>query len=95
MTVTFNGTYLSWIAKKSPVYGEAKVTLDGGTPVIVDLYSAGALWQQNVWNTDTLPAGSHTLKIEWTGTKDAAASATNISVDAFDVLGTLTQAPQG
>ena len=93
VTVTFNGTYLSWIAKKSPVYGKAKVTLDRGAPVIVDLYSASTLWQQKVWNTGTLPAGTHTLKIEWTGTKNTAATDTNISVDAFDLLGTLTQAP--
>jgi hypothetical protein len=87
--VKFTGTYLAWIAKKSPVYGKAKVTVDGGTPVTVDLYSAGTLWQNKVWDTGTLSAGPHTVKIEWTGTKTAAATDTNISVDAFEVIGTL------
>ena len=31
-TATFNGTFLAWIGKKSPVYGKAKVTVDGGHP---------------------------------------------------------------
>jgi hypothetical protein len=89
VTVKFTGTYLAWIAKKSPVYGQAKVTLDSGTPVTIDLYSADTLWKQKVWETGPLSAGPHTVKIEWTGKKIAAATDTNISVDAFDVIGTL------
>jgi cell wall-associated NlpC family hydrolase len=89
VTVTFVGSYLSWIAKKSPVYGMAKVTLDGGTPVAVDLYSAKEAFKQKVWETKTLTPGTHTVKIEWTGTKNTAATGTNIGVDAFDVMGAL------
>jgi len=89
VTVTFVGSYLSWIAKTSPAYGKAKVTLDGGTPVVVDLYSAGALWKQRVWETNTLVPGTHTVKIEWTGTKNSAATGTNVGVDAFDLIGVL------
>lgn len=93
VTISFQGTYLAWIAKKSPAYGKAKVTVDKQAPVTVDLYSAATLWQQKVWNTGALPFGSHTLKIEWTGTKNTAATGNNINVDAFDVAGSLTQAP--
>jgi SpoIID/LytB domain protein len=93
VTVKFDGTYLAWIAKKSPAYGKAKVTLDSNAPVTVDLYSAGTLYQQKAWDTGPLDAGIHTVRIEWTGTKSASASAANISVDAFDVAGTLVQAP--
>jgi hypothetical protein len=92
LTVSFTGTYLAWIAKMSPVYGMAAVTLDDQAPVTVDLYSADTLWQQTVWDTGILPPGTHTLTIEWTGTKSAAATATNINVDAFDVAGELLQA---
>jgi hypothetical protein len=76
------------VAKKSPVYGIAKLTLDNAT-ALVDLYSASTLWQQKVWNSGLLAPGSHTLTIEWTGTKRTAATATNIGVDALDVLGTV------
>ncbi len=89
VTAMFNGTSLSWITVKSPSYGIARVTLDGGAPVTVDLYSASALWQQTVWTTGTLTAGTHTVKIEWTGTKNPAATATNVGVDAFNVIGSL------
>ncbi len=92
VTIGFTGTYLGLIAKKSPVYGTAKVTLDDKTPVMVDLYSASAVYQQKVWNTGTLAAGSHTVKIEWTGTKNASATDTNIGLDGLDLIGNLTEA---
>ena len=92
VTVSFTGTYLAWIAKQSPAYGIARVTVDDGTPVTVDLYSPAAAYQRSVWNTGPLGSGAHTVKIEWTGTKNVSATDTNIGVDAFDVLGSLTQA---
>jgi hypothetical protein len=93
VTATFNGTYLVWIGKKSPDYGQAKVTVDGGTPAIVDLCNDSAVWQQKVWDTGVLAAGDHTVKIEWTGVKNANGLGANINVDAFDIAGTVTQAP--
>jgi hypothetical protein len=70
------------------VYGKAKVTVDGGTPTIIDLYSPSPLWKQKIWEKTLVP-GTHTLKIEWTGTKGSGATDTNISVDAFDLIGVL------
>ena len=43
---------------------------------------------QTVWSTNTLEPGRHTVTIEWTGDKNAAATGTAISLDAFDILGT-------
>jgi hypothetical protein len=79
--VKFTGTTLNWIAKKSPVCGKAKVTIDGRTPAYVDLYSPKIGWQQKVWTTGTLVSGTH------------AATGTNIGLDAAEVIGSLTQAP--
>ena len=92
-TATFNGTYLVWVGKKSPDNGQAKVTVDGGVPATVDLYDASATWQQQLWNTGVLPAGDHTVKIEWTGVKNANSLGASINVDAFEIAGTVTQAP--
>ena len=92
VTVKFSGTSLAWIAKKSPVYGIAKVVVDKRAPVYVNLYSSTATWKQAVWSTGALKAGVHTVTISWTGTKSAHATATNIGVDAFDVKGTLCAA---
>jgi hypothetical protein len=90
LTARFIGTRLAWIAKQSPAYGIASVTVDGGDPVTVDLFSLSTLWQQKVWETGTLADGPHTVKIEWTGTKGTAATGTNINVDAIDVTGVVT-----
>ncbi len=89
VTVDFTGTAISWINVKSPNYGIAQVSLDGGAAVDVDLYSATTSWQQKVWSATGLSNGAHTVTITWTGTKNALAAATNIGVDAFDVTGTL------
>ena len=77
------------MAKTASVYGIAKVTVDGGTPVMVDLYSASTMYQQKVWNTGFLTDGTHTVVIEWTGTKNAKATKTNIGIDAVQVVGTV------
>ena len=92
VTATFTGTHLTWIAKTGPSYGRARVTLDGGTPVMVDLYNPNMLAQQQVWNTGTLVSGNHTVKIEWTGQKNALSSYAYVDLDALDVTGTLTSA---
>jgi hypothetical protein len=89
LTITFKGTYLAWIAKKSPLYGRARLTVDGGKPVTVDLYSPRTLWQEKVWETGRLTSGTHTVKIQWTGKKNDAARDANIGIDALEVRGRL------
>lgn len=92
-TVSFNGTSLAWLAKKSPSYGIARLTLDGDDMGTVDLYNASTIYAK-VWETATLENGTHTLKIERTGDKNALATDKNISVDAFDVNGSIVPAPK-
>jgi uncharacterized protein YkwD len=94
VNVTFDGTYVSWVAKRGPGYGEAWVSLDGQEPVMVDLYSYRDLYKQKVYETGLLADGQHTLSIYWLGQKNAAASNYTIDVDTLDVLGTFTKAPQ-
>jgi hypothetical protein len=91
VSVTFTGTYLSWTSAKASTYGIAKVSLDGVEVATVDLYSAATTWQQSVWNTGTLPSGTHTVTIAWTGTKSALAASSYVSIDALDVVGTLVR----
>lgn len=89
VTADFTGRALSIVAKKGPNYGQAKITLDSAQTFTVDLYSADAQMAATVWSSGLLTQGAHSVKIEWTGAKNAASSGTNISVDAFDVIGTL------
>ena len=92
VTMTFNGTSALWLAKKSSVYGQASLSLDGKAPVTVDLYSSSTLYVQKVWDSGALASGTHTVTIKWKGTKNSSATDTNIGVDAFDVLGSVVQA---
>jgi 5-hydroxyisourate hydrolase-like protein (transthyretin family) len=94
VAIKFTGNYLAWMATKASSMGIARVTLDYGTPVEVDLYKSSTAYQQKVWATPaTLASGTHTLIIEWTGKKNPASTGTYINADAFDTLGSLTTAP--
>jgi hypothetical protein len=87
--VDFNGTYLAWVATKGTTLGKAWVSIDGGVARNIDLAATATAYQQKVWNTGTLTSGDHEVKIWW---DTASAAGKYISIDAFDVEGTLTQA---
>ncbi len=89
LTATFTGTSLTWIASTGPFNGMARVTLDGRTPVLLDLFSASTLYRRAVYSTGFLARGSHTVKIEWTGRRNPMSMSTRVSVDALDVMGSL------
>ena len=89
LTIRFVGTQLDWIAKKGPAFGEATVTVDGGTATTVDLSSTKPLWRQDVWSTGVLPTGTHEVTIAWAGTKGADSTSTYVNADAFLVTGRL------
>jgi uncharacterized protein YkwD len=86
VTVKFTGTYLEWIATAGTTLSGAYVSLDGAPAQSVDLARSAVAYQQKVWNTGTLPSGTHTVKI-WRNPNDEAGK--YISVDAFDIIGTL------
>ncbi len=88
VSATFKGTSFAWIAPVGPGYGIASVSLDGGSPLSVDLYG-GAPAFGKVWSTGALASGYHTVRISWTGRKNTAVGGTAIGIDAFDVAGTL------
>ena len=76
VTIKFTGTYLAWIAKKSPAYGKARLTLDGVDQGTVNLYSANELWERKI-RDKTVASGSYTLVITCTGTKRTTATNCN------------------
>ncbi len=90
--VEFTGTYMAWIGKKGPGYGQARVSLDDGTPVIVDLYSSYDAYKQRIYNTGRLTDGPHTVSIQWLGSKNPASYGYRVAVDAFDFFATPTAA---
>lgn len=92
VSVSFVGTGMDWIGVLGPQYGIAAVTVDGGSPGYVDLYSPTVQTQRVVYNTGELPYGLHTVTIGWCGRKNAASTGTYVSYDAFDVGGDIVQA---
>ena len=91
-SVSFMGTGLSWIGRTAPWYGKARVSLDDGPLEEVDLYRSTIRFQERVYDTGLLEEGQHTLDIYWTGDKNPASWGTRVSLDAFDIFGTPTEA---
>jgi len=92
--IHFTGTTAELFASTAPTYGKASVSLDGGDPVTVDLYSGAYLHNVRVWERTDLAETTHTVVVEWTGTKNAASSGTGIGIDAFDMRASLQQVVQ-
>ncbi len=90
--ISFNGTRLDLIATKGFTMGKARVSVDGGNPVLVDLYSSTTLRQQKVWSTGPLSQGTHQVTVSWTGQASVSGGGTRVNIDAVDVVGTLAQA---
>ncbi len=89
VTIAFDGVTLDWIAKTGPTMGKARVSVDGGSPVIVDLYSSDTLYKQMVWSTGALAYGPHTVEILYTTARNPNSGGTAINIDAVEVMGTL------
>jgi peptidoglycan/xylan/chitin deacetylase (PgdA/CDA1 family) len=89
---SFTGTGIKLISTPFPSRGIAKVTLDG-TVYNVDEYWPSLLWQNVVFEKTDLAAGTHSIKIECSGTKNAVSTSNNIFIDAFDIINGDIQSP--
>jgi beta-galactosidase GanA len=86
MSVTFTGTAVQWIGPENTNGGIADVYIDGNQVATVDTYSpAGKLFQQVLYSTTGLAAGSHTLTITVSGQKNPGSSADTVVIDAINV----------
>ncbi len=84
-SIPFTGTGVRWISNLDPSHGIADVYLDGAKVATVDLYAAGKQNQFLAYQAKNLANTAHTLKIVATGTKNPAASAAFVVVDAIDL----------
>lgn len=85
-TFAFAGTGVSWIGIPCEVCGIARVFLDDTPVATVDTFApTRPAASTSVFSASGLPAGSHTLVIEVTGTRSESSGDTFIAVDAFDV----------
>ena len=87
--IHFTGTTAELFASTAPTYGKANLILDGGAPVVVDFYTAAYQHDKKVWSRTDLSETTHTVTVEWTGTKNAASRGTGIGIDALDMNSSL------
>jgi hypothetical protein len=83
VSYTFVGTSVNWIFTKGPLGGVAKVTIDGGAPVLVDLYNATAQFKQSQ-TFGGLADTVHTIVVESNKTKNPASGNFIVYHDAFE-----------
>jgi hypothetical protein len=85
-TYAFTGTTIRWLSTQNKYRGIARVYIDGVLEANADGYSPTTVWQSPLFTKTFAENGTHTIRIEHTGTKNASALATYIEVDAFDVI---------
>ncbi|MFJ8045725.1 ricin-type beta-trefoil lectin domain protein [Kitasatospora sp. NPDC096147] len=83
---TFTGRTLSLFGVQSGAAGIAKVSIDGGPAVEVDLYTPGATANgQRIYTSPQLAAGTHTVTVTRTGLADPRSTGTAITLDGYAV----------
>ncbi len=82
-TTTFSGTWAALGLFTAQYAGIASLSLDGGVPITIDLFSAG----EGVTTTffTGLSAITHTLELSVTGTRNGSATDNWVAVDYLDV----------
>jgi hypothetical protein len=81
---TFTGTAVRWIGLKDNWAGIAKAFIDGVLQSEIDTYATTTQVKTVLFETTGLTGGSHTITVETTGRKNAAAKSAWVWVDAFE-----------
>jgi hypothetical protein len=84
-SLSFTGSGVSWIAYQDQWSGVANVYIDGVLKTTVDNYAAPARTGVSVYSINGLGAGTHTITIEATGTRNSSSQGSWVWIDAFDV----------
>ncbi|MDP8904628.1 MAG: S8 family serine peptidase [Chloroflexota bacterium] len=82
-TYSFSGTAVALVSTRGPSRGIAEIWLDGTKVATIDLYASSLQTSRVVWASGTLTAGSHTLQVRVTGTRNPASSGVRVDVDCF------------
>ena len=80
--LNFSGVGAAFVTTLGPSRGIVAIWLDGAFMTTLDLYSPTLKTKRVVWAVAT-GAGTHTLEIRPTGTRNAASSSNRVDIDAF------------
>jgi len=92
ITYTFYGTGIDWLATTTPTSRTVMVSIDGGQPVRVDLYSPSIKYEVPVFRVRNIPLGMHTIEII-DSERNSASSNNYIYSDAFRIVDADTTPP--
>jgi hypothetical protein len=84
--VRFSGRQAKLYVATAPWHGKAEVSLDGGAPTTIDLYSPSKVDQVLRYTSPVVAAGTHTLTVRALGTKNASSTGTYVTADRVDVI---------
>ena len=79
------GDKVLWFSKLGDDCGKAAVSIDGGTPEVVDTYSADDIWGVCVFQKELPTAGRHTFRIEVLGAKGPMTKGTVVYIDGIQI----------
>jgi uncharacterized protein YjdB len=85
-TFSFTGDKVRIYGLKRDDLGEAEVFIDEALVQSIDLYSGTLQSNQLLFESSTLTAGEHTVKVRVKGTKNPASAGTEIVIDAFEYI---------
>lgn len=86
VSVSFDGTGVSWLAYRDEWSGIARVYVDGELKSTIDGYLSPSKAQATLYAVSDLERGIHTLAIEATGTRNESSKGSWVWLDAFDVV---------
>jgi hypothetical protein len=84
LEVRFDGTGIRWITYRDEWAGIARVFIDGELQLTADEYQSPSA-HTILYDVGGLRVGSHTLRLEVTGTRNSSSKGSWIWVDAFDI----------
>lgn len=88
VSITFVGNRVDFFSAKAPHHGIVSVSIDNGPEELVDLYAASRENFANVFSSEGLTQGEHTIKIRVTGSKNSAATGAYAIIDYVKVYST-------
>ena len=80
----FTGTNVTIVGKKGPGLGKINVSIDGGTPVLVDCYWPVDCWRVELFQVSGLTNAAHTVRAT-VAAKNPASTYNAIGIDYFQV----------
>ncbi|NOV03943.1 family 20 glycosylhydrolase [Paenibacillus planticolens] len=82
----FTGKQIILIGTKGANQGIAAISIDGGAERMIDMYASASQSGANVFVSQVLSSGPHTIKVRVTGTKNIQSTGTFLTIDRAEIV---------